>query len=241
MPKLRRMVDNPPEVSGRLGEFDCVTDGLKLRARPRAAYESEDEARGALEPYLRGWAVKAELEAMLPVEFIWTETTYLVSHSDGTQTTEREITSRGSSTSSMTGLTTVFPSPSSAWRDPSADLVQIATRFRAYVNDAEPLASFAYWLLTKLEALHGSRKQAASALRVHSDVLATLGRLSAVNDPVVGRKAKGPQRELSSQERFWVGQTVCWLAAFQAAYEIGEGLPGRTLAMSDFPSLEAPP
>jgi hypothetical protein len=99
----------------------------------------------------------------------------------------------------------------------------------------ESLAAGGYWLLTKLEDLHGSRADAAEAMGVDGAVLDMLGRLTAQNDPEVGRKAKGPQAPFTDAERAWLLAASRVLALRQA--ELHAGVPLAWITFDDLPAL----
>lgn len=55
--------------SGDLGSFKCRLEGGWLEARPQADFADVDGAKQALDPHLRAWALRAELEDNIQMEF----------------------------------------------------------------------------------------------------------------------------------------------------------------------------
>jgi hypothetical protein len=52
-----------------LGPFECRLEAGRLTARPIVRFETEEEARAKLEPFLRRWQYAAELHDGARVEF----------------------------------------------------------------------------------------------------------------------------------------------------------------------------
>src|SRR5205807_143645 len=112
----------------------------------------------------------------------------------------------------------------------------LRARLHELEDGHESLLAASYWILTKIESEFGGRKPAAQKLQIEWPVLHTLGRLSAQNDPIEGRKAKDEIKPLTEGEKMWVRAVVPLLAL--RAIEIESGcvnLP--VLRMSDLPSI----
>lgn len=68
----------------------------------------------------------------------------------------------------------------------------------------ERLLSGAYWCVTRLEREYGGRARAAERLNVSRNVFTKLGKLTYIDDPERARKAGGPKRSLTPEEKTWV-------------------------------------
>ena len=99
----------------------------------------------------------------------------------------------------------------------------------------------ANWVLTALEDEFGKSKKrrreiTANALKVDLEILKTLGRLCAQNDPDQGRKSEGEIKRLTNNESTWVHQTVRMLV--RRAVEIDSGIVDLPFfTMKDLPPL----
>jgi hypothetical protein len=91
--------------------------------------------------------------------------------------------------------------------------------------------------LTRLEAEHRGRAQAAAALNVSEPVLGKLGELAARNDPLHRRKVKGPPQPLTEAERRWLMAVLPRLTRHVAEIEAGSNPPQLNMADPDLPSL----
>lgn len=240
---LRENLEFAPGVSPlrcTLGDFDCELAAGHLVARANVHFPDDATARAALQPHLVAWASHAELADDVSLEFRF----------DWSIVIDR-APAPGSGSIAITDVIPVsdeviarltrgeYPAPPSDWYGESPAVAQIRTRLRAMLSNRESLAAGGYWLLTKLEALHGNRKKAASVMAVDEDVLSTLGRLTARNDPQGGRKAKGTQAPFTDAERAWLHAAVRVLALRQAEVEASQA-SGASLTLTRITSRQLP-
>lgn len=217
-----------------LGDFECQVASARLVARAMAHFPDEDAARAALRPYLVAWTSHVELTNGIQLEFQF----------DGSMVTDKTgLGVRRSITLyeaiSLTDAAQVprgaYPDFPQGWYGESPHVAQIRLRLRAVRTNRESLAAGAYWLLTKLEALHGNRQEAAAAMVVDPRILQTLGRLTARNDPDAGRKAKGPTESYTPTERTWILRAMEVLALREAELGVEGRDQLRLITMASLP------
>ena len=130
-----------------------------------------------------------------------------------------------------------YPQPPIAFR--TTPEVEIGYRrwigFRA---GKEPLQSMAYFVLTLLESVAGSRQEAARIFYIDFTILSTIGRLSSTKgDSSTARKidSANPLEELSGTEKQWLEQAIC-----RVIHRLGEhaaGAPLTQIKLSYLPNL----
>jgi len=214
-----------------------LEDGV-LSATPHDDCRTREAARNNLEDRLREWSQsvflsgsgiqirfdyeRSEVEVIDPppnAAFVFPETAM------GTLTAGTPTIRLGHGT---------YPAPDPAYRrTPLTDL--LTERLRALEDGRAELPAVAYLVLSAIEQAFGGRKACAAALSVDSDVLGTLGRLSAQFDPVIGRKAFGDPKPLTGDELGWLRAVSPRLVR-----RLGEAAAGGPLAqvtMADLPKL----
>jgi hypothetical protein len=216
---------------GDLGDFNCHLEGGMLEARPKGHYPDVESAREALEPHLRAWALRAELDDGIRIEF-------------------RFRSARGPSGQVVTLETAVgiadaldvtvghgsYPPPSAKALAASPMVEELLVWVREVRKRRQPMLIPAYLFLTRLTFEYGGQRQAAAALNVTEQVLRKLGELSAKNDPTERRKVSRPINPLTERERQWLLAALPRLALQVAEIEAGSSTPAR-LTMGDLPSL----
>jgi len=94
----------------------------------------------------------------------------------------------------------------------------------------------AYWLVTVLEQLAGTRKQAAQQVRIDGAILSTLGRLSSTaGDALEGRKYVPGGAQLTGTEKQWMEEVVKRLVLRLG--EHASGAPLTQITVQQFPLL----
>jgi hypothetical protein len=128
-----------------------------------------------------------------------------------------------------------YPEPPYRFRL-TPDAKSLLDRYNGYLDGREPLPAMAYFCLTMLEAIAGSRPGAAKHFGIDSKVLSKVGEVTANRgDLLTARKGRAIQ-PLTSKERAWLEAAV---RAF--IYRVGDTRPISTLptlTMADLPKLQ---
>lgn len=238
----RRVSDDVPVVEVPIRGFDCRLAGRTLTAVPGDDYADPDSARDALEPGLRAWEAHSEIVDGLPFRFrLYGSSTETVDeHGNPGPTQMTAMVEIACGVDALSVVRDSFPGPDAAIGTEGPITASLRSRWRSMEAGHEPLASFAYWLLTRIEREFGpSRKEAAGVLQVDVKVLSGLGRLTSVSDPDYGRKV-GPDQ---ANDHVLTGSEVGWLQAaarllIRRVLEHEAGVAGLPLlVMSDLPTL----
>jgi hypothetical protein len=227
---------------GDLGDFHCRLDHGTLEARPRADYTSADAAKQALERHLRAWELSAELTNGIRVEFRY----------KSAQVVDRQSTPGSVSVAAHAELAEAlavandvtvkighgeYPSP------PSKDLATspLVEELLGWVRDLregrQRMLVLAYLFVTRLTYEYSGVAAAAAALKVSRQVLVTLRKLAAKNDPSERRKVEGPIQRLTDAERDWITAALPRVTRQVAEVEAGSSPPKLTMGPPDLPHL----
>jgi hypothetical protein len=223
--------------SGVIGDFDCTLADELLTAAPRREISSEADARAELEPHLRRWETYSEIHDKLWIELRYDAAGISEEGSDTNTHYVRGVV-EATADAHIVRHHPAFPHPPLVEVADSPIVRRFRQRLRDIRNHREPLLAGAYWILTQLEESFGGGNRAATgrALGVSAKVLERLGALSAIDDPVEGRKAGGEARPLTQKEHEWLQDALSLLVLRLAEVEAGIGsLPQITLA--DLPTL----
>jgi hypothetical protein len=214
---------------GEVGGFSCHLDGGTLEARPKGHYPDLEDARQALEPHLRAWALRAELEDGIRIEFRFQS----AQASSGLRVMADSAIGVADALNVTVGHSS-YPPPSARVLAASPLVEELLAWAREVRERRQPMLIPTYLFLTRLTFEYGGQRQAAAALNVTEQVLRKLGELSAKNDPVERRKVTGPVNPLTERERQWLLAALPRVALQVAEIEAG-GSPAR-LTMGDLPS-----
>lgn len=227
---------------GDLGDFGCRLDQGTMEARPRADYTSADAARQALERHLRAWELWAELTNSIRVQFRYRSA----------QVVDRQSTPDSISVAAHAELAEVgiaannatvklghsqYPPP------PSKDLATspLVEELLGWVRDLregrQRILVLAYLFVTRLTYEYNSEAAAAAALKVSRQVLVTLRKLAAKNDPSERRKVAGPIQRLTDAERDWITAALPRVTRQVAEIEAGSSPPKLNMGPPDLPGL----
>lgn len=238
----RRVSDDAPVVQVPIRGFDCRLVGGTLTAVPGDDYADPDSAKDALEPGLRAWEARSEIVDGLPFRFrLHGSSTEMVDeHGNPGPNRVTVGVEIACGVDALSVVRDTFPGPDAAISVEGPVTASLRSRWRSMEAGHEPLASFAYWLLTRVEREFGpSRKDAAGVLQVDVKVLSEMGRLTSVSDPDHGRKVGADQAKdhvLTSGEVGWLQAAARLLIRRVLEHEAGAGgLP--LLSMSDLPAL----
>lgn len=232
---------SPIEFSNSFGAFR-LADG-RLAVQPQDRFETVDEARRVIEPFLRAWELQTALREHLlgTIRF-----RFELAELNSERETPGSILIAGACadsvaiavTSSADVIKSQYPDPPSPHFALSIELEIAARRWWGYRAGREPLLSAAYAILTLIELGGARRKDAADGLAVDKSVLDTLGRLSSESgDGDQARKISdiAKLRALSDKERAWLEDAIPKLLLRLGERSVAHGLPRITMA--DLPPL----
>lgn len=206
-------------------------------------YAKVEEARAAVEPHLEQWQIHASVTTSVEgpplISFEDVDAVVVDRASKGTPPLKQDAALHAETAGAVVSVRP-FPDPPQRFTV-SPDVQTMWTRWEAYREEREPLASMAYMCLTVLEVsvAPGKRMDAAARYGFSGTVLTTFARL--VSD--VGDE-RGRRKAVLSDPRPHTGAEVVWLHAVVKAMirRAGEWAfdPSQTftvLTMADFPSL----
>ena len=228
----------PSEFDHPMGRF-CVQKN-RLTFIPAEDFVSVQDARAAVEPFLRAWETEAalkDMEGVIRFRYSDAEIKQLQPDADGNLVLQASVSSSVRLSDTLIAVVTkaAYPEPSPHFALTSD--VDIATaRWLGYRAGREPLLAVAYFILTVLETTFGSRSTAAASLAVDDKVLKTLGRLSSTaGDALTARKMKAASSPLLNSERAWLEAAIPMLIRRRA--EQAAGATMQPIAMTDLPIL----
>jgi hypothetical protein len=234
----------PISFSNHLGEFDLSDN--KLRIAPAEHFSDEDNARSAVESFLKAWEIEADLNSNVGTIRFKFERVELIDRDPSPPGSSHVMHLVGESlqlTDSVSShLTcTKYPQPPKTFRA-TPEVEQAYRRWIGFRSGKEPLQGMAYWVLTLIESIAGNgkrnRKEAARSFQIDKSVLDTIGRLSSEKgDESTARKVQpGNQfQELSGAEKEWLEQAVR-----RVIYRLGErasGAPLTQISLTDLPAI----
>jgi hypothetical protein len=220
---------------------ELTVDGFTLRlenqtltATPTEEFPTEQAAREALEPFLKSWEIKADLVDGTLFRFHFQSCSVVQTDTQG-RTHHVTANERSHMTDMVVALSRdTFPEPA-PYDLSDSRLVQDLLRCVKDAREGGYLLVNGYLLLTRLEFEYAGKPGASAAIGVAVQVLRKLGELSSVNDPVLRRKAKGPERPLSDAEKAWLGAALPRIVLNVAIVEAG-GIP-PPITMGELPAL----
>lgn len=198
-----------PKLDVVLAGFNCELFNGRLTARPQQHYPDADSAAAELEPPLRAWEAEAELENGLGMEFVFEAAAVTdLAITPGTISASAIGSSFTTGTASIALTLPEYPQPSRNMKEETSLGHSLRMRWRSYLLHRESMLAAAYWILTRIQQNFGGRQAAAHELNVSSLVLGMLGRLTTIDDPVLGRKAGGGERRRLTQHEIDFVRTV---------------------------------
>ena len=226
-------------------DFDLRLEDGKVRFVMRGHHATEQEARDAIDDYIRGWELDAALEHgpnAFQLEFDWAEIVDRNPTSGVTFVRLKPLRVAVSlSTPRIVANPLTYPAPPAKNLARSPDVESMYLRYVGYFEGSEPLASMAYFCLTVLEASTGQcrdkRKAAARKYGFDEQVLKNLGRLCSAKGGADARKAEGLDQEHSSDERQFLHMTV--RAIIRRAAEVAHDprTPLTRITLRDLPTI----
>lgn len=238
----RRVSDDAPVIEASIRGFACRLAGGTLTAVPGDEYADPDSARDALEPGLRAWEAHSEIVDGLPFRFrlSGSSTETVDEHGNPGPNRMSVMADFACGVDTMSVVRDSFPGPNTAISVEGPVTASLRSRWRSMEAGSEPLASCAYWLLTRIQREFGpGRREAARSLQVDPKVLDRVGELASVSDPDHGRKVHPDQakdRPLTGKETGWLQAAAKLLICRVLEHEAGvANLP--LLNMNDLPAL----
>ena len=227
-------------------DFEFRLDGNTVVFQLKKHYATADDARAAVEQYVRAWDI------LIGIEYDPEDLRLVYEHADiidrspekndgKTINLHAHISAHGVVSDSVTihvsrGKYPPLPEDFSA----SPDAETMYLRYKSYRQNRETLTSMAYMCLTVFQASAGGRKEAARQYNIDREVLDTLGRLSSTKgSPREVRKfpKAGAFEPLSPKEREWIVQVVKAIIRREGEYAYGHKMKLNQITMNDFPEL----
>jgi hypothetical protein len=205
-----------------------------MEARPRADYTIADAARQALERHLRAWELWAELTNSIRVQFRY----------KSAQVVDRQSTPDSISVAAHAELAEVamaandatvklghsqYPPPPSKELATSPLVEELLGWVRDLREGRQRMLVLADLFVTRLTYEYNSEAAAAAALKVSRQVLVTLRKLAAKNDPSERRKVAGPIQRLTDAERDWITAALPRITRQVAEIEAASSAPKLNL------------
>lgn len=235
--------DNPKPMafSNHLGEFSLSAGTLRIV--PAEHFARENEARSAIDPFLRAWEISTDLNSNLGMVRFEFERVELVDRAPPQPGGSIVVSLEGASMV-MIGSSATFhltcreyPNPPTAF-SATPEVMHAYRRWLRYREGNEPLQSMAYFVLTLLESAAGGRRAASGTFQIHLDVLNAMGRLSSTKgDEITARKAIGQSQfqDLFPAEKQWLEESVR-----RVVRRLGEHAAGaqvNVITMAELPQI----
>ena len=239
--------DKAPPISGETVDFKWHLSKDQLAIEMKAHFATEDEARGIVDEYLKGWEVSIGLlhgPDNLTFKFLKSEIAYRTPNSESSPNITVNV-----GTSEMILLTEEVKVHVSHGKSPtrpqnfklSPEVEMMYLRYKLYREGRETLLGMAYWCLTVMEYSAGGRPEAADQYRVDYRVLRKLGELCGNRGDVrEARKMKGNAgiTPLKQTEREWIRAVVKRLILRVGEYAYDPVPKLQPITMADFPSIQ---
>lgn len=231
----------PVSFVNHLGAFELV-DG-KLSITPAEHFPDEEEARRAIDPFLRDWEMDADLRVNLGMIRFTFERAELIDRNPPPPGSPHVIQLKGIASGSMVGNLSIhltcrdYPQPPHAFRA-TPEVQHAYRRWISFRAGKEPLQSMAYFVLTLLESVAGDRKSAARSFNIDVEILRNIGKLSSTKgDPDTARKAAPgtPFQELTGAEKQWLEKAIPLV--IRRLGEHSSGVPLPPISLTDLPSI----
>jgi len=235
--------NNPPPIIYETEDFSAELEKERLKIVLKRHFPTVEEARHEIEKFLRAWELDVALKRG-PGEFqLKYEDSEVIDRNPAPKDSSNTIAVSAHAKVSATMKAEIgvargrYPEPPEYFRT-SPDVETLWQRFHGYQSGNEPLLSMAYFCLTVVERLGGSRRQSAILLRVSSDVLNRLGEITSTRgDVFTARKVSRntPLTPVSDAERAWVESAIKIIIRRVAEIELHSSPP--IIDMSDLPTL----
>jgi hypothetical protein len=235
--------NNPEPIvfTNHLGEF-YLTEG-ELSVMPTEYFSTESEAREAILPFLEAWEINSDLTTGIgEISFQFDHAEIVNRNPQPPDSFDSFSLEKGSyfrigTDMSFHTIRIKYPQPPKCFCA-TPEVQHAHRRWINYHLGKEHLQSMAYFILTLIEQISGSRHSAASLFHISKKVLNKLGELVSTRGGAnTARKAaKSSQyRDLTAAEKQWLKETIRLII-----HRMGERASCSTLtyiSMDDLPSL----
>jgi hypothetical protein len=224
--------------TGRTPEFELTLQNDTLRATPIGNFSSEDQARTALEPFLRAWELEADLRDGVRIRFSYASGNVVDRNpTPGSVTVAAGVASAVAMVPDVTPQVghSTYPAPPTEPLLESPFVKELLDALHEVRQGRQRLLVSAYLFQTRIVYEYGTLEPAAGALNISEPILRKLGELSVVNDPRERRKVRGPERPLSEEERVWITAALPKITLHIARQAAGVQVP--QLTMADLPRV----
>jgi hypothetical protein len=249
---LKYKIDSEPshqysenaKFSGALSQFACTIESRDATFTPSTHFETEIEARKALEPQLRAWEIAAMLShgvGVMTFRFVSANVEEGPSVPGIAQMRGYASLTFSVGPATLTAIHNLIPQPlqSFALDDCVETLSEYYMRMQRY---PEALLSHAYAMMTCVANAHGTRDAAAAALAIDPLVFKRLN--SMASQLGVGSEARKHERDALKRsprpdERIWMAKILREVLLRSGAFA-AKSAPSvvLTLANSNAPSWE---
>jgi hypothetical protein len=197
------------------------------------------DARAAVEPFLRAWELAAALK-FGPGEFQFDyERANIVDRKPGPgamiQAEAAMITLTGMEARALIGRGNYPAPPAGVARDAAVDLM--FDRYCMLREGRTTLPDAANYCLTMLERSAGNRKAASKRYAIAATVLNTLGLLAASKGGKEARKAHAAHAEFTPSERNWLTKLIPIIIQRAAEVAFDPAASRPQITMADLPAL----
>jgi hypothetical protein len=237
----------PLTVAG--STFGVSIDAGRARVEMLEHFATEQEARNAVESFLRAWELAADLRHPEDrFRFVYERPEVI----DRNPPEGGVVINLQAANAVMAGLVVTAHASRAGWPEHPTDLAlspdveALHRRWLGYLDGKEPLLAAAYWALSMIEATprasgvrgRSAREDASQFFNIDLNVLKKLGELTSARGGVEeGRKAEGRAAPLTRSERKWLKAAFKALVE-RAALRARHGAPPPTpLTMDDLPKL----
>jgi len=168
-------------------QFVFRLSGEALSVLPKGHYPSLQEARNAVEPFLRAWELDDALRlGSTQFTFAYQDVTIVDRDPPPPGASQQIVVASAeivlaSDTVTATVTRGTFPDPPSDFMA-TPDAESMWNRYEGYTAGKEPLLSMAYFCLTLVEARGGDREGAAASFKISRLILRKLGELTSARD-----------------------------------------------------------
>ncbi|WP_420461710.1 hypothetical protein [Candidatus Palauibacter sp.] len=230
---------NAEPLSHEEEAFDLsVADGV-ARFDLKEHYATEEEARQAVEPFIKKWRLHARLQ-LAPHSF---DLEFKRAIIEDRNPTPGAVSLRGGFSAKirvgaeLTIGAREYPTPPQSAMIVTPDVQSMYERLVRHLEGREPLASMAYFCLTGLEGSTGASKNkrnvAARAYRIEQPILDKIGSLTDRKGGSQARKWKGSGAELDANEVRFLKRAVAAIILRMAEVAADPHRDYPTLRMSD--------
>ena len=220
--------------------FDLTVEDEIARFDLKEHYATEEEARQAVEPFVKKWRLHARLQR-IPRNF---ELKFKRPIIEDRQPIPGEVTLGGGISVEIglgSAVVTIgarqYPAPPESAMTITPDVQSMYDRFVGHMEGKEPLPSMAYFCLTVLEGSTGAsndrRRVAARMYGIEKSVLSKIGSLTDHKGGPQARKSKGTGEELDANEVQFLKRAVAAIILRMAQMAADPDRAYATIRMSD--------